>query len=446
MKHFLTILMMIIIMLNSSSEGQSIWTKDPANPVLTGIRSTWNQNVELPSVLYNSDSARYEMWFCGDQGIMGQYYWRPYHIGYAVSDDGIHWDMHDTPVLDITAGKWDDLTVEAPTVIHENGLYKMWYSGWNMADDSIGIGYATSADGMTWTKHPSYIFGPGTADWESGYPYSCSVMPVTGGYEMWYSATDITQSEFNIGYATSSDGIIWQRDTVNNPVLKVGNPGCWDDYSVIVSSVHLIDNLYCLWYVGINNAGSKKGGFACSNDGIDWRKFNDPATNSAAYAESDPVLLPSFGQWDGSQVESGGMLMLNDTLHMWYTGWTSPAPPNQVQIGHAFMSRGKLDSLIILDIEENDNSYFPKGYSLSQNFPNPFNPKTMINYQLPITNYVELSVHNLLGQKVSTIVSKKQSAGRHQVEFDAQNLSSGIYFYRIEAGNFSETRKMIYLK
>jgi predicted GH43/DUF377 family glycosyl hydrolase len=446
MKNFLTILTSFLILFTASSHGQDIWTKDPATPVLTGVLSTWNQNVELPSVLYNSDSARYEMWFCGDPAIRGDYFWRPFHIGYAVSDDGIHWDKHDTPVLDTTAGKWDDLTVEVPMVIHENGIYKMWYTGWNMADDSVGIGYATSPDGMTWTKHPSYIFGPGTAAWESGYPYSCFVMPVTGGYEMWYSATDMNQSEFNLGYATSSDGIIWQRDTVNNPVLRVGSPGSWDDYSVSVPSVHRIDSTYFMWYTGINTAQIHKIGLAYSDDGIHWTKYDDPTTTSAAYAESDPVLKPSPGQWDGSQVECGKVLVFGDTLHMWYDGWLNPAPPNQIQIGHAVMSREKLDSLIILDIEGNDNSYIPGGYSLSQNYPNPFNPSTTIEFTLPKSEFVDLKVYNILGKEISTLVTNQLNHGNHIYTFDATNLASGIYYYRIEAGNFVQTRKMIYLK
>jgi photosystem II stability/assembly factor-like uncharacterized protein len=87
-----------------------------------------------------------------------------------------------------------------------------------------------------------------------------------------------------------------------------------------------------------------------------------------------------------------------------------------------------------------------KEFLLFQNYPNPFNPLTMINYQLPITNYVELTVYNLLGQKVTTLVSKKQKAGYHQAEWNASRLSSGVYYYKIEAGEFQDVKKMILLK
>jgi hypothetical protein len=97
---------------------------------------------------------------------------------------------------------------------------------------------------------------------------------------------------------------------------------------------------------------------------------------------------------------------------------------------------------------------------LSHNYPNPFNQKTIINYQLPINSYqssvvsysspdniwVELSIYNMLGQEVATLVSEKQPAGNYAVEWDASEFSSGVYFYRFEAGTYSETRKLLLIK
>ncbi len=87
-----------------------------------------------------------------------------------------------------------------------------------------------------------------------------------------------------------------------------------------------------------------------------------------------------------------------------------------------------------------------KGFSLYQNYPNPFNPVTTINYQLPQANYVELTIYNVSGQKVATLVSGKQIAGKYQVRFNANNLPSGTYIYQLKAGNFIQTKKMILLK
>ncbi|MCP4360457.1 MAG: T9SS type A sorting domain-containing protein, partial [Chloroflexi bacterium] len=82
---------------------------------------------------------------------------------------------------------------------------------------------------------------------------------------------------------------------------------------------------------------------------------------------------------------------------------------------------------------ENEIPGLPKKMTLFQNYPNPFNPKTTINYQLPMLSNVELSIYNLLGQKVATLVSKQQSVGYYQIDWDASGFASGIYYYRIEA-------------
>jgi hypothetical protein len=99
----------------------------------------------------------------------------------------------------------------------------------------------------------------------------------------------------------------------------------------------------------------------------------------------------------------------------------------------------------ITDLEDLDH-LLPQVFTLEQNFPNPFNPSTMINYQLPMTNEVDLSIYNLLGQKVATLVSEKQQAGHHQVEWDASGFASGVYYYRIQAGEFVDVKKMILLR
>jgi hypothetical protein len=105
---------------------------------------------------------------------------------------------------------------------------------------------------------------------------------------------------------------------------------------------------------------------------------------------------------------------------------------------------------------EEDEITQPTYFSLYQNYPNPFNPSTVISYQLPVIGFVTLKVYDLLGREVATLVNEEKSAGEYEVEFsaivgsasggNAYNLPSGIYFYQLKAGNYSETRKMILLK
>jgi photosystem II stability/assembly factor-like uncharacterized protein len=92
------------------------------------------------------------------------------------------------------------------------------------------------------------------------------------------------------------------------------------------------------------------------------------------------------------------------------------------------------------------NGKVPKEYYLYQNYPNPFNPVTTINYELPITNYVNLSVYDILGREAAVLVNEKQTAGKYKVEWNASSYPSGVYFYQLSAGDYSETKKMVLLK
>ena len=91
-------------------------------------------------------------------------------------------------------------------------------------------------------------------------------------------------------------------------------------------------------------------------------------------------------------------------------------------------------------------------FELSQNYPNPFNPTTKIRFTIPVTlsgvegSLVTLKFYDVLGNEVATLVNEEKPAGSYEVEFDGRKLSSGIYFYRLQAGSFAETKKMVLLK
>lgn len=103
---------------------------------------------------------------------------------------------------------------------------------------------------------------------------------------------------------------------------------------------------------------------------------------------------------------------------------------------------------IAVGIEDNEtsNSSEVTSYNLGQNYPNPFNPATIISYQLPQSGFVSLKVYDILGRKVAELVSENQMAGYHSVDFNASNLTSGVYIYRLNVNDFSQTRKMILLR
>ena len=88
----------------------------------------------------------------------------------------------------------------------------------------------------------------------------------------------------------------------------------------------------------------------------------------------------------------------------------------------------------------------PKMFSLSQNYPNPFNPTTIIEYDLPKAEYVKIVVFDVLGKQVKTLVDEEKSGGSYKVEFNAKDLSSGVYFYQIQSKEFIQTKKFLLIK
>jgi len=88
----------------------------------------------------------------------------------------------------------------------------------------------------------------------------------------------------------------------------------------------------------------------------------------------------------------------------------------------------------------------PSNYLLYQNYPNPFNPTTVVKYQIPELNFLTIKIFDVLGSEVATLVNEEKPIGNYEVEFDATNLPSRTYFYKLHAGSFIETKKMVLMK
>ncbi len=148
------------------------------------------------------------------------------------------------------------------------------------------------------------------------------------------------------------------------------------------------------------------------------------------------------------------------TLEIWRydseNGWTRPGENNYstgvntdekyvyAENISEFSFFAVLSSELPTSVTEMDE--LPDAFVLAQNYPNPFNPSTSIRYELPESAEVRLKVFNLLGERVATLVDARQEAGRHQVSFDAASLSSGVYLYRLQAGDFVQTRKLTLIR
>lgn len=325
----LLLLVTVVVFGNHDTFGQFAWTKDSHNPVFAGGgMGAWDNNVGVPWVIFNSDSARYEMWYSGS--LPGG------NIGFATSSDGIAWTRNANTVLSPSPGSWDSMLVLAPCVLRENGQYKMWYTGarsdWpGPAIATNRIGYATSPDGKNWTKYSGNpVLGAGKGDWESGGVEYCSVILVPGGYKMFYGGFNLSTS--CIGVAFSADGITWQRDTVNNPVFTKGPPGTWDGNSFL-PRVLAIGGKYFMWYGAetVPGVGPPRIGLATSIDsGKTWVRY-----------AQDPVLtVGSSGSWDVSWVEPGSVLLVGNTVHMWYDGGAPPANLSRIGLATSQFTAG----------------------------------------------------------------------------------------------------------
>ncbi len=119
-----------------------------------------------------------------------------------------------------------------------------------------------------------------------------------------------------------------------------------------------------------------------------------------------------------------------------YTGGDQGQPAGDLRWWH----------LTPVSVEGPGEPVIPDEFTLNQNYPNPFNPATTIRFDLPQSGNVVLSVFNLLGQEVATLVNARMNAGKHVVSFDASRLTSGVYFYTLSSGNFVATKKMILMK
>ncbi len=164
------------------------------------------------------------------------------------------------------------------------------------------------------------------------------------------------------------------------------------------------------------------------------------ATNSTGY-ETYKIPLSSFNAIDPSSSFNFPIKLKSIQIKLWYVGAVGDTNNGVLYFDNLRVKYPTSTTAIPENRRE-----IPLRYNLLQNYPNPFNPNTTIQYDIPETEFVKLEVYDLLGQKVATLVNKRQNAGIYKINFIANNLASGIYFYRLQAGAEMLIRKMILLR
>lgn len=293
-------------------------------------------------------------------------------------------------------------------------------------NDTAGV-YRTTDAGLNWTSVknnlPVQVFR-----FVSSIAATNSIVFI-GGYSSVYYSTD--------------EGVNWIADTTGLPFSNVE-----------ISSLAIIDtNIF---------AGTASHGIYKSTIyGAPWKQVNTELDSSArghiinCMAVTGQNLIAGLS---GGAYPGGGIYVSTNLGE----SWTNVNPGltdlniNALatdgadvyvgaggQLGHGIWSRPL--SQIITSVNGIKNNV-PSEFLLLQNYPNPFNPVTTISYIIPKTSWVTLKVYDILGREVSTMVDKNERTGKYSVTFKGDNLSSGVYFYQLKAGNFTETKKLLLLK
>ena len=145
-----------------------------------------------------------------------------------------------------------------------------------------------------------------------------------------------------------------------------------------------------------------------------------------------------------SVISSGGGKQSNSTYQLWGIANQSAVGKSGNSI-HSAQLGFWFEWQIVTDVEDENNT-LPLIYKLEQNYPNPFNPSTIIKFAVPERSNVLIKIYDILGSEVTTLVNEELDAGWYEKIFDAASLSTGVYIYRMKAGNYVSTKKMLMIK
>jgi hypothetical protein len=401
----------LLVIVDQSGEADAagaspvMWTRYAGNPVLSqGAGGSWESTCIYTHCVIN-DSGTYKMWYGGST--------KPYieeKIGYATSPDGKSWTKYaGNPVMSLgVPGSWDSTRIGSMSVLKDGSTYKMWYYGTNGA---IGrIGYATSTDGIIWTRcagNPVLDLGASNT-WDSREVGPNCVIKENDVYKIWYGGSDGSHSR--VGLAESTDGIIWNR-YAGNPVIGIGASNSWDDFNVGYLCVVNASGIYYGWYGG--DSGTNWGiGYARSTDGKSWTKY-----------ASNPIMTQIGNGWEKHDNLSPWVLLNGPIFQMWYTGVSDTSSPWVYKFGYAEGSNPSLFAPI--PTFPPDGSWTNQGKPVFRWTFNDSNPGDVQgSYQLQLADDSDFASVRYESGRVDS------AAGTHT---PGSPMPDGSYFWRVQA-------------
>lgn len=251
--------------------------------------------VAQPVIIY--DENKFKMWYHGDGGSAKKF------VLYAESSDGKNWTRHPVPVLlPGPTGSWDSWAVQPKIVFKEAGVYKMYFTGYANQNQQWYIGFATSLDGINWTKNPNPVLFSGSG-WE--YQITAASMIKKGNqYFLYYNGRSSAYTE-KVGLAISSDGINFTKYS-GNPILT--NDKTWEGSGVMCPSIYQENSIYKMVYMSAQGTGF---GFANSIDGINWTK---DSLNPFFRREN------TTNNWGVANIAYPNVVKLNNEFRVYYSG------------------------------------------------------------------------------------------------------------------------------
>ena len=327
------------------------------------------------------------------------------------------------PIIGVSPDSITDTLIVGDTTTWEVTIFNTGDTDlvWNLVFEGVGLGT------VTFTK-------PNSADW---------TLPVNQDRitaEVWITRKS-SQGIFNYfsesGYnaAISPEGTEWSFGKTAD--LSPGDYQVWNaavdanPMSMVDEdmSLHLIsDNIYFDLVFHSWTGGGGGAGFSYTRIDARQQWLTVPMNSGVVTpGDSDKVTL---------NFDAAGLEVINYSAALHILSNDTVTPQFTIPVG-----------LLVTDVTGIiPGDELPKEFALKQNYPNPFNPVTTISYELSQSGDVSLVIYNLIGQEIAILIREVQQAGNYTIRWDASNVASGIYFYRIQAGDFVRTRKMVLLK